>query len=170
MKKTNFKKSNYDWKVFIILSLAVIIVEVIYYFVIQGSISTPDKQGQFGDTFGALTALFSGFAFAGMITAIVLQTKELGFQREELELTRKVLEESAKAQEELVNKQLFSAQIQGLGSILNSYATSAGNATHHISRDRMDQQAARYNHILENLLIESGLDLAEKSGAEVNKT
>lgn len=41
-----------------------------------------------GDSFGALNALFSGLAFAGVIIAIFLQQKELSLQRTELENQR----------------------------------------------------------------------------------
>ena len=46
----------------------------------------------FGDSFGVLTSLFSGLAFAGLIWAIFLQKQELRLQRKELELTRKEFE------------------------------------------------------------------------------
>jgi hypothetical protein len=58
---------------------------------------TPHKaeQGQIGDLFGGINALFSGLALAGVVTAVVLQSRELQLQREamhkqneELELTR----------------------------------------------------------------------------------
>jgi hypothetical protein len=42
--------------------------------------------------FGAANALFSGFAFAGVIFAILLQRRELALQREELRFTRVELE------------------------------------------------------------------------------
>ena len=41
-------------------------------------------RGQFGDSFGAINALFAGLAFAGVIFAIILQKKELELQRQEL--------------------------------------------------------------------------------------
>lgn len=47
-----------------------------------------DQRGPFGDKFGAVNSLFSGFAFAGIIIAIYLQKKELEYQRQELEETR----------------------------------------------------------------------------------
>ena len=47
-----------------------------------------DDRGTFGDMFGAVNALFSGLAFAGVIYAIFLQRNELSLQRTELELTR----------------------------------------------------------------------------------
>ena len=42
----------------------------------------------FGDSFGAVNAWISAFAFAGMIVTFVLQRYELGMQRQELEAQR----------------------------------------------------------------------------------
>ena len=44
--------------------------------------------GASGDMFGGLTALFSGLAFAGLITTLFMQRQELKLQRQELELSR----------------------------------------------------------------------------------
>jgi uncharacterized membrane protein YciS (DUF1049 family) len=55
-------------------------------------------RGTFGDMFGAVNALFSGFALAGVVCAILLQREELQLQRAELELTRQELTRSAEAQ------------------------------------------------------------------------
>ena len=57
----------------------------------------------FGDSFAPIATLFSGFAFAGVIWAILLQRKELQLQRQDLELTRVELQKSADAHEETVN-------------------------------------------------------------------
>jgi len=48
-----------------------------------------DERGTFGDMFGGVNALFSGFALTGIILTILLQRKELRLQREELADTRK---------------------------------------------------------------------------------
>ena len=48
-------------------------------------------RGEFGDMFGAVNALFSGLAFAGLIITLILQHQELKLQREELEQTREEL-------------------------------------------------------------------------------
>lgn len=56
-------------------------------------IPNPTIRGTYGDMFGITNALFSGLAFAGIIITIVLQMRELGFQREELQQTREVFEE-----------------------------------------------------------------------------
>lgn len=57
-----------------------------------------EKRGQFGDVFGAVNALFSGLAFAGLIFAILLQREDLELQRQELTLTRQELARTAQAQ------------------------------------------------------------------------
>lgn len=46
------------------------------------------NKALFGDSFGAVNALISAFAFAGMLVAFFLQRYELRLQRKELELTR----------------------------------------------------------------------------------
>jgi hypothetical protein len=48
-----------------------------------------DNAGKFGDSFGVLTSLFTGLAFAGLLTTIYLQRSELQLNRRELEETRK---------------------------------------------------------------------------------
>lgn len=59
------------------------------------------QSGVFGDSFGIITALFSGLAFAGLIWAILLQRDDLRLQKVELALTREVL----KDQKEQLRKQ-----------------------------------------------------------------
>ena len=58
-----------------------------------------EARGTFGDQFGAVNALFSGLAFAGLIYTIILQRhdlklqrRDLHYQRRDLELNRKELE------------------------------------------------------------------------------
>lgn len=57
------------------------------------------NRGTFGDMFGAINSLFSGFAFLGIIYTILLQRQELSLQRKELQLTRDELRKTAEAQE-----------------------------------------------------------------------
>jgi len=62
-----------------------------------------EQRGTFGDMFGAVNALFSGFAFLGVVVAILLQRKELELQRQELKDTRGVLSD----QSDTIKKQRF---------------------------------------------------------------
>ncbi len=64
--------------------------------------------GTFGDSFGLLTSLFSGLAFAGLIITIIMQKEELTLQREELELTRREL--SGQKEEMRVQNQTLKLQ------------------------------------------------------------
>ena len=47
-----------------------------------------------GDAFGAVNALFSGLAFAGLIYTMIMQSKELALQREELAMQRQEMKDS----------------------------------------------------------------------------
>lgn len=62
----------------------------------------PDEntRGTFGDQFGAVNALFSGLAFAGLIYTIVLQRRDLELQRDDLKLQREELVLNRKEMEE----------------------------------------------------------------------
>lgn len=65
-------------------------------------------RGQFGDLFGAVNALFSGLAFAGLYSALKLQQSQLELQRTELSLQREELrmqrEEMTASRLELANQ------------------------------------------------------------------
>jgi len=128
--------SKFKPLIIICIFASVVAIQVVYMISLPAIISEPNDRGLFGDMFGGVTALFSGLAFAGMICAIILQSKELALQRQELELTRKELHasreeqaKSAKAQEQLVEKQLLTARIQGMSAIVQGryqYASSYG--------------------------------------------
>lgn len=59
-----------------------------------------------GDSFGAVNALFSGFALAGVVIAIMLQSEELKLQRQELSETRDELRGQKEQLEAQVNRGL----------------------------------------------------------------
>lgn len=82
---------NTNFLPLIILSVVVVVLFVLSWLCLALTINDSEKQGQFGDQFGAVNALFSGLAFAGLIFTIILQKKELALQREELADTRKEL-------------------------------------------------------------------------------
>lgn len=69
-----------------------------------------EDSGAFGDTFGAVNALFSGLAFVGLIYAILLQKNQLELQREDLKSTQEELietREEFKTQNETLKIQRF---------------------------------------------------------------
>ena len=65
---------------------------ILVLWVSSGSLLYSDpNRGTFGDMFGAINALFSGLAFAGLIFTILLQRDELVEQRRELRHARRQL-------------------------------------------------------------------------------
>jgi hypothetical protein len=75
---------------------------VIIYFVFEDW----PTRGTVGDAFGAVNALFSGLALAGVIYALILQRRELILQRQELHTTRTVM--SSQLEEMRSSRQLQS--------------------------------------------------------------
>lgn len=102
----NIESTNY-WPL-ILLSVGVVGLFALSWWWLATTINNPEKQGQFGDQFGAVNALFSGLAFAGLIFTIILQKKELSLQREELTQTR----EELKGQKEQLTEQNKTLKIQ----------------------------------------------------------
>lgn len=62
------------WVVIFIVVLAICIS---YFIILHQLAFDPLKKGVFGDAFGALTSLFTGMAFIGVIFSIVLQRRDL---------------------------------------------------------------------------------------------
>lgn len=88
----NREKENKNYKPYIIWAVIIVIVlwGLSWLFIWLG-FSKGDDRGTFGDMFGAVNALFSGLAFAGLIVTLLFQKEELGLQRNELTQTREEL-------------------------------------------------------------------------------
>lgn len=56
-----------------------------------------EDRGVYGDMFGAVNSVFSGFAFAGVVYAIILQRNEVAISREELSRTKEIMEHQSAA-------------------------------------------------------------------------
>lgn len=66
-------------------------------FVLREFIPSLESRGTFGDSFGALNALFSGLAFAGVVYAILQQNESRDQQNEALRLQSRALDQQAKS-------------------------------------------------------------------------
>jgi hypothetical protein len=90
--------------------IAIVVVCSGYWLVVSRFINNHNDQGTFGDMFGALNALFSGCAFAGVIYAIFVQRSELRFAKTELAHTKRIFEEQSASlalQNEETRRQIF---------------------------------------------------------------
>lgn len=97
MKKTKCYK---QYIIFIIAFFFILIIYLLSWICIDYFIADPQNRGTFGDKFGAVNALFSGLAFAGLIYTIILQRDELSLQREELKQTREEMKQQTMQFEE----------------------------------------------------------------------
>jgi len=83
------KEKDSDIWIYIVGIISVIIIIGLWlmtYFLLKDL--DENDRGTLGDMFGTVNALFSGLAFAGIIFTILLQRKELKYQRDELKATR----------------------------------------------------------------------------------
>ncbi len=112
---TNNKSIWSKFKYLIIWALIIIILYGAFWGAVFYLESDWTIRGQFGDMFGAINALFSGIALAGIIFAIYLQSQELAAQREELRLTReemKLSRDELRGQKEVMSSQIELNKIQ----------------------------------------------------------
>lgn len=86
----------------------VVLVWLVGGFVVWWLNVDPETRGQFGDMFGAVNALFTGLAFAGLLVTLRTQQHQLELQRTELALQRDELklqrEEMKGSRAELANQ------------------------------------------------------------------
>lgn len=92
-ERENWVQRNIHWMAFLLV-LAIFVIYLITVLCTTWPISsyTVSQAGVFGDSFGVLTSLFSGFGFAGLLIAISYQRRDLGLTKSELRETRKEIE------------------------------------------------------------------------------
>ena len=109
-KHNNEETKSQLWIWIIIAIVGVIGLWGLSWILIDKYIDSPTDQGTFGDKFGAVNALFSGLAFAGLIVTLLYQKEELKLQREELSQTREELKgqrEEFEEQNKTMKRQRF---------------------------------------------------------------
>jgi len=120
-----------------LLTLMILIVVVIWIlssFLIIFGLDNWSDRGTFGDLFGAVNALFSGLAFAGLIYTIVLQKQDLELQRKEIALNRTELKKTSKAQQhsekaliEQVEQMKIASKLNALKTLIDYYNIQISN-------------------------------------------
>lgn len=103
-------KPRYAWIFGIVVCLDIWIVGAVFTHLWAGAFFTEvdpndNRKALFGDSFGAVNALISAFAFAGLIVAFIIQRYELRLQWKELKNTREELR-GQKVEFEMQNKTL----------------------------------------------------------------
>lgn len=107
--------------------IVVLLIFGVSWCLIDVLIDGDEAKGQFGDKFGAINALFSGLAFAGLIVTLIQQKEELSLQREELKNTREELANQSKEFEEqnkIIRYQRFESSFFSLIEAFNQLRNS----------------------------------------------
>ena len=95
-----------------LVTLGLFVVFVVFLFIwLQSHEYGVEKTGQFGDSFGPLTSLFTGLAFAGVVISLILQRRELQASLTELRLSVAAQQEIAEASKQEL--QILARQGQG---------------------------------------------------------
>lgn len=128
------QKSKFGTLTFLII--LVLIIWLVSAILILFFLDDWSSRGTFGDLFGAVNALFSGLAFAGLIYTIILQKRDLEMQRAEIKMNRTELKKSASAQQksekalsEQVEQMKVTARLNALNTIINYYNLQISSPT-----------------------------------------
>ena len=109
--KTNKEETKSRLWIWIVVAIiGVLAAWGLSWWLIHKNIDCSTERGTFGDMFGAVNALFSGLAFAGLIVTLLYQKEELKLQREELAQTREELKgqrEEFEEQNKTMKRQRF---------------------------------------------------------------
>ena len=105
--------SKHPWKTMLLMAAFIAAFSIAYYAGLHQWKSIPDSKGVFGDSFGGLTAFFSGCAFGGLLYSLFLQ-------RREMDETRKVLIDEKNAIEKQNRNLEYSAVITGMSTWLSN--------------------------------------------------
>lgn len=106
--------------------LGVMLIMVLSFYIIFNNIGTWEHRGQFGDLFGAVNALFSGLAFAGLIITIRQQHKDLEYQRQAIDQSKEDINQQNETMKIERFENTFFKMIEVQQSIVNDlYATDS---------------------------------------------
>ncbi len=102
----------------LLVALVAIAVYIAYLFLMWDTGEILKNRGKFGDSFGAVSALFAGLAFVILLYTMLLQKTELELQREALQGQNKTLQKQNKTlqkQNKTLQKQNKTLQKQDFG-------------------------------------------------------
>lgn len=159
------EKNKLNWGGFVISAICIVIATFGYWAVVSKYVEGLPSRGQFGDMFGGLTSLFTGLAFAGLIYTILIQRKELQYQREEITLQRIEMTRFADAQEkseEALSKQAKNLEMSIGINTINYILTNQNDISRWIRNNNKHELAPEFGQI-----INGGSEILIKLGAKV---
>ena len=137
--KTNKEETKSRLWIWIVVAIIGILAAWgLSWWLINKNIDCSTERGTFGDMFGAVNALFSGLAFAGLIVTLLYQKEELKLQREELAQTR----EELKGQREEFEEQNKTMKRQRFENTFFNMLSLQQEITHNLSYENPIQDEA----------------------------
>lgn len=137
--KTNKEETKSRLWIWIVVAIiGVLAAWGLSWWLINKNIDCSTERGTFGDMFGAVNALFSGLAFAGLIVTLLYQKEELKLQREELAQTR----EELKGQREEFEEQNKTMKRQRFENTFFNMLSLQQEITHNLSYENPIQDEA----------------------------
>lgn len=138
--------------------------------IILSVLPEPSDRGTFGDMFGAINALFSGWAFLGVIVAIVLQKEELEAQRHEIREARIAHQASAGALLDQAQLSAIRTRIEAITLLIGDLNRQIDGTSSRIARDRLGKEHRRLMDDLRDLLDEVSTAVTKSQRSERGKT
>lgn len=131
-----------EWKPFICAGCVICAVWLVSFVLIYLCIDDWDERGQFGDLFGAVNALFSGLAFAGLVITIIQQRHDLHLQRQAINQSKKDINQQNETMKIERFENTFFKMLEVQQSIVNDlYATDSH--TEWVKQDAPDGISAK---------------------------
>lgn len=160
------RKKNF-WLFCGIGTVVVFVLWLVSALIIHSIWPKPSDHGPFGDMFGAINALFSGWAFLGVIVAIILQKKELEEQRREIRESRIAHQQSAGALADQARLSAIRTRIEALTLLIEDVNRQIDGTSGRLARDRLGKEHRRLMDELRKRLDE--VDTVSKNGQRSGK-
>ncbi|QDU38448.1 hypothetical protein Mal4_27750 [Maioricimonas rarisocia] len=126
-----------------------------------------DNAAKFGDACNFANMVMSSLAFAGVVAALILQQREIQYQRRDIEMTQRIATESATAQAEIARIQERSEEMQfirGYVQTLDTLAQASDRMLYGVDQMRLKVWRLRSLHE-----VNQYIEFMSKTASEVTK-
>ena len=111
-----------EFRLTIFALLSVLIVWVLFLLVVPYLFQWDwDKSGRFGDTFGALNALFTGLAFVVLLATLIQQSRKIDETKRDVEGERQLQKRTTELVAEQAKALALVARLNALTSRIEAY-------------------------------------------------
>ena len=119
-----------EFRLTIFALLSVLIVWVLYLLVVPYLFQWDwDESGRFGDTFGALNALFTGLAFVVLLATLIQQSRKIDETKRDVEGERQLQKRTTELVAEQAKALALVARLNALTSRIEAYQVQLMNLT-----------------------------------------